>query len=212
MVSWIEERSGYDVEAVAAWEAKITGRPQRIEPLQTEELDGEARELVDLIRTSAGSAAKDAIPEYFRTMAKHPPVFRCQTEMGTVLFRGSLPPRDRELAILRNAWLLRAPYEWGEHVKIGKRHGITPEEIERIIEGSQAPGWSDHDRAILRAVEELLSEQAIGDETWATLARRWDERQLIEFPMMVGQYVATALVQNALRMRLAHDNPGLTHR
>jgi hypothetical protein len=78
--------------------------------------------------------------------------------------------------------------------------------------GSSAPGWTEHDAAILRAVEELIGEQMISDATWATLARTWNEQQLIEFPMMVGQYVATAFVQNALRIRLAPDNPGLTLR
>ena len=72
--------------------------------------------------------------------------------------------------------------------------------------------WNAHEAAILRGVEELLSEQTISDATWAVLARTWDEPQLIEFPMMVGQYVATAFVQNALRMRLGPANAGLTLR
>ena len=210
--SLIEQRSGCDPEAIAAREADITGKPQRIEPLAEAELSGEAKDLVDRIRKSAGSDAASEVPEYFRTMVKHPEIFRCQAEMGTVIFKGRLPPRERELAVLRVGWLLRAPYEWGEHVVIGKRYGLRPEEIERVIEGSAAPGWSEHDAAILRATEELLSDHAITDETWAVLARRWDEPQLIEFPMMVGQYVATGLVQNALRMRLGPANPGLTLR
>ena len=65
---------------------------------------------------------------------------------------------------------------------------------------------------MLSGVEALLTLQAICDETWAALARTWDEAQLIEFPIMVGQDVSTALVQNALRMRLTQENPGLTHR
>jgi alkylhydroperoxidase family enzyme len=212
MTSWIEQRSGYDAAAIAAHEADITGKPQRVEPLGLEELSGAAKDLVDRIRASAGSDSTGEVPEYFRTMCKHPEIFRCQTEMGTVIFKGALPPRDRELAVLRNAWLLRAPYEWGEHIRIAKRYGVTPEEIERVIQGSAAPGWSEHDAAILRAVEELLADQVITDATWATLAKSWNEQQLIEFPMMVGQYVATALVQNALRMRLGASNPGLTGR
>lgn len=212
MTSWIEQRSVYDAEAIAAREAEITGRPQRIEPLHADEMSGEARELVTRIRASTGGPGGGDIPEYFLTMVKHPGIFRCQLEMGTVIFKGALPPRERELAVLRIGWLMRAPYEWGEHVDIGKRYGITPEEIERVIVGSAAPGWGEHDAAILRAVEELLGDQTISDSTWAILVKSWDEQQLIEFPMMVGQYVATAYVQNALRMRLGPANPGLTYR
>jgi alkylhydroperoxidase family enzyme len=212
MASWVEQRSGCDAAAIAAREAEVTGRPQRIEPLPLEDLNDEAKALVARIRASTGGTANAEIPEYFRTMVKHPEIFRCQLEMGTVLFRGRLPPRERELAVLRVGWLMRAPYEWGEHVAIGKRHGITSEEIERIIQGSAAPGWSEHDAAVLRGVEELLVEQMISDDTWATLAKSWDEAQLIEFPTMVGQYVATAFVQNSLRMRLGPANTGLAHR
>ena len=51
----------------------------------------------------------------------------------------------------------------------------------------------------------------LSNETWDTLAQSWDDSQLIEFPMMVGQYVATAFVQNTLRIRLEDGNPGLAH-
>ena len=92
------------------------------------------------------------------------------------------------------------------------RTKLTDEEVARVQQGSSAPGWSAHEAAILRGVEELIGDQAMSDETWNTLAKSWEEPQLIEFPMMVGQYVATAFVQNSLRIRLAGDNPGLFHR
>src|SRR5205085_12079527 len=92
---------------------------------------------------------------------------------------GALTPRDRELAILRLSWLLQAPYEFGEHVGTAKRMcDMTTEEVERVLVGSTAPGWNDRDRAIIRAVEELLQDAMISDETWATLAEHLDEKQL----------------------------------
>lgn len=202
----------FDPEMIAAREAEITGKPQRIDPLSVEDLSGAAMDQVTNIRAAIGLSPDAPVPEYCLTMIKHPEIFRCQMEMGTAIFKGSLSARDRELAVLRISWLLRAPYEWGEHVDIGKRYGVTAEEIERVIEGSAAAGWSAHEAAILSAVEQLLGNQTISDETWAVLAKTWNDQQLIEFPMVVGQYVATALLQNALRMRLQPDNPGLTHR
>lgn len=210
--SFIRERSGCDPKAIAAREADINGKPQRVESLRLEEVSQDARDLINSIRATIGLAPTEDIPGYSLMMIKYPELFRRQLEIGIAFFKGRLKPRERELAVLRTAWLLRAPFEWGEHVDIGKRYGITAEEIERVIQGSAAPGWSAHEAAILSAVEEMLSEQAVSDETWTTLAKSWDDQQLIEFPMMVGQYVATALMQNALRVRLAPDNPGLTHR
>jgi alkylhydroperoxidase family enzyme len=128
------------------------------------------------------------------------------------LYGGKLSPRDRELVVLRIGWLCKAPYEWGEHVKIGKRVGLTQEEIERATRGSTAPGWGEDDRAIVRAAEELHQDAMIADETWEVLSRRLDEQQLIELPLLVGQYQGLAYLQNALRLRLIPGNPGLSAR
>jgi 4-carboxymuconolactone decarboxylase len=198
--------------AIAQREAQVVGNGPRNEPLSNEEISEESHALVTRVRASIGVGPAPIMPEYMRTMLKHPDLFRCNMEMGTAIFKGQLPGRERELAVLRIGWLCRAPYEWGEHVDIAKRYGITDEEIERVTRGSSAPGWSEHERAIVRGVEELIADQALSDETWDVLAKSWSEAQLIEFPMMVGQYVTIAFVQNSIRMRLASDNPGLSHR
>jgi len=205
-------RGDWSPAGLAARDAQINGQPQRIEPLAPDAVPAELAALINDVQNSIGSIPPPEIHEYFRTVAKHPEVFRRQLEMGTTLFTGRLSPRERELAVLRIGWLLGAPYEWGEHVVIAKRYGMTADEVERTTQGSTAPGWTVHEAAILAGVEELLSTQSISDETWVILAASWDEARLIEFPTMVGQYVATALVQNALRVRLSEGNPGMTRR
>jgi 4-carboxymuconolactone decarboxylase len=204
----MNEQAAFDIDAR---EAEIIGKPQRIASLTADEFDEDAKALVTKIRQLLGLQTSE-IPAVFGLMLRHPGLFRCQMDMGMQLFKGELSPRERELAVLRIAWLCRAPFEWGEHVDIAKRYGVGVDEIERLTLGSSDPGWSEHDRAILKAVEELLGQQMISDETWEVLARTWTERQLLEFPMLVGQYFATALQQNALRVKLADDNGGLRHR
>lgn len=195
-----------------ARDAEINGKPQRIEPLPQDQLGSFVDALIRKVHAPIGADTPTEVDPYFRTMARHPEMFRCQLEMGTALFTGRIPVRDRELAVLRVGWLLGAPYEWGEHVLIAKRYGVAPEEIALVIEGSRAPGWSKHEAAMLGAVEQMLGAQTVSDENWAILAETWDEAQLIEFPMMVGQYAATAIVQNALRINLTKNNAGLTQR
>ena len=204
--------SGPIVVDTAARQAQVVGDGPRVAPLAQAEMSAEDLRLCIEVREGVGVREHSVIPEYMRTMIKHPGIFGPHMVMGAAIFRGVIPARERELAVLRLAWLSRAPYEWGEHVDISQRYGVTPEEVERVTQGSSAPGWSKLDAAILRGTEELLGDHAIADATWATLAQSWNEAQLIEFPMMVGQYVATGYVQNSLRMALASDNPGLTHR
>ncbi|MCT2398359.1 carboxymuconolactone decarboxylase family protein [Novosphingobium mangrovi (ex Huang et al. 2023)] len=199
---------GFDI---AAREAHVVGDRPRIDAVAQDDIDEASRELVHAVRAGAGAPRIDEVPEYMCTVLKHPDLFRCQMQMGTVLFSGRIPARERELAVLRIGWLCRAPYEWGQHVNIAYRVGLDNDTIARTRIGATAPGWTTHEAAILRGVEELLEDKVLSDATWTVLAQSWDEAQLIEFPMMVGQYVATAYVQNTLRIRLEGGNPGLTH-
>ena len=64
----------------------------------------------------------------------------------------------------------------------------------------------------MRAVEELLGDQSISNDTWNVLAGTWTERQLLEFLAVVGYYVSMAYSQNALRMRLMPGKKGLRER
>lgn len=53
---------------------------------------------------------------------------------------------------------------------------------------------------------------AISDAAWTTLAKRLDEKQLLELPVLVGQFTNVAFFQHVLRLRLESPNPGLRAR
>lgn len=194
-------------------EACITGQPPRILPLSPSEFGQEALEIVAALRSALSSGATGEVPELIATVMRHPALFRAHLNLALQLFAGALSPRDREMATLRTAWLCQSPYEWGEHVAAAKRvAGLTTEEIERIRRGSAAHGWDEHARAILRAVEELHDDAMISDATWAVLQQTLDERQLLELPILIGQFHGVCFMENALRLRLIPGNPGLSAR
>ncbi len=197
---------------IAARERHVVGSGPRIAPIPNDEVDPECRSIANGVRAGAGVGPIEVLAESMRIMMKHPPLFRCQMDTGLAIFRGQISKRDRELAVLRVGWLSRAPYEWGEHVDIARRYGVTQEEIERVTHGSSAAGWSERDKAIIRGVEELVADQVLSEDTWSVLSRTWSEPQMIEYLVVVGQYLAIALLQNSIRVPLASDNPGLAHR
>src|SRR5260370_1004582 len=122
----------------------------RIPPLPQEQWSGEIKELM------AGLEREGRIFNIFATLARHPALLRRWLVFGNhVLAKSTLPPRERELAILRMGWLCRAEYEWGHHVAMGKDAGITADEIRRVATGANAPGWSPFEAALLRAVHEI---------------------------------------------------------
>jgi alkylhydroperoxidase family enzyme len=162
----------------------------RIPPVTDAELDPTQRDLLE------GDARRLNI---FRTLVRHPGLFRKWLPFGgKLLAGGKLAPRDRELVILRTAFRCRARYEWAQHVAIARTAGLTDDEIARVAAGPDAPGWSTDDAALLRAVDELHDDHAIGDATWSALAARYDTRQLIELPMLAGHYAMLAGVLNSL--------------
>ena len=196
----------------AARERQVASGDQRIAPLPPEQFTAEAKEIAARLGAFFGSR-EQGVAKTFATMFKHPGLYRNQLQLGLDLNQnGTLPPREREMVILRTAWLVRSPFEWGEHVRYGKQLGLTSEEIERIAQGSSAPGWNEHDRAVLRGVEELLGDFAVSDGTWETLAKSWNEPQLIELPGLVGAYTLTAMLYSSLRFGLMPGNCGFRAR
>jgi 4-carboxymuconolactone decarboxylase len=184
---------------------RVSGASEpRIAPLPASEQDEQARELLAGVRVTDAPAAN-----IFATLVRHPGLFRRWLPFGGKLLSGKLPARDRELLILRTAVLCDAEYEWGQHRLIGLSAGISETEIDRVREGAGADGWEAFDAALLRAAEELHSDARISDATWETLASRYDERQLIEVPMVVGHYHLVAFTLNSLGVQLEDGVTGL---
>src|ERR1700730_14949562 len=198
-------------------EELILGKSPRISPLELHEIAEVALENTRNIRRATGNSSPILstadVPEVVRTLLRHPDLYQRVAAVSIQLIgSGTLTARDRELVILRTAWLCQAPYAWGEHVRVGKRFGLNTEDVERVTQGSSAPGWDEDERALLRATEELHSDAMISDATWEILSKRLDDKQLFELPVLVGQFTTVAYFQNALRLRLAPDNIGLRAR
>jgi alkylhydroperoxidase family enzyme len=181
-------------------------RPQtpRIPPLDDDEMDDDTRALIGEVRLPNALAAN-----IFETLVRHPGLYRRWMPFAGKLLAGKLPARDRELLILRTAWRCASPYEWGQHTRLAKAAEISDEEIDRVAAGADAPGWDPFDRTLLTAADELHDDACITDATWAALAARYDERQLIEVPMLVGQYHMVAFALNSLGVQREPGVPGL---
>lgn len=176
----------------------------RLKPRSVEECDGETRAILD-----ATSAGNDGRPlNIFATLAHHPKLLKRWLVFGNhILSKSTLAARERELLILRTGWLCGAEYEWGQHVLIARRVGLTDEEIRRVRQGPDA-GWNPFDSALLRAADELHSDQFVSDATWNALAERYDPRQLIDVIFTVGQYTVVSMALNTLGVQREPGAPG----
>jgi alkylhydroperoxidase family enzyme len=114
----------------------------------------------------------------------------------------SIDPRLRELLILRVAWRTRSPYEWLQHVRLGKQLGVTAEQVDAIAGRSSAAPWMPLEADLLAATDQLIDNYVIDDATWARLAEHLDKRQLMEVVFVVGSYTCLAMAFNSLRLQL----------
>ncbi|HVY63744.1 MAG TPA: carboxymuconolactone decarboxylase family protein [Gammaproteobacteria bacterium] len=175
----------------------------RITPLPEKERSAEQKELAAKF---ASLDMANAVGTYLR----YPALAASILPFADYLLNAStLPARDRELLWLRTAWLARSNYLWAHRVPAARRAGLTAAEIERIAAGPDAPGWDAFDAALLRAADELHVDSFIGDDTWKTLAARYDANQLTDLIYGVGEVTMHADVTNTLRVEL---EPGFTER
>ena len=128
---------------------------------------------------------------------------------GYFVRNATIPARDREVIILRTAWLNRGDYIWGRHNIIGQEAGLTEQEISRVTRGADAPGWNNFDATLLRAADELYTSRFISEATWNTLGERYTESQQREIVLIVGNYTQLSMFQNTLGAQLEPGIGGL---
>ncbi len=143
----------------------------------------------------------------FTTLAHHPKLLkRWLVFGGHVLAKSSLPARERELVILRTGWRCGSEYEFGQHTVIGLDSGLEEDDIARLAGPGDAEGWSPDDALLVRAVDELVDDHCLADDTWASLVARWSTQQVMDLVFTVGQY---QLVSMALRSFGVQREPGV---
>jgi len=187
----------------------------RIAPLLPPEWDAEAYDAMNVLPhgrdnvLASWHAGKPLTGTHLVcTQLRHPALAKAFLAFNAHFFYASkLPPRVREILILRIATLRHADYEFVAHVELGRRAGLTDADIARIELGPTAPGLAPEDAELLRAVDELKAEACISGETWSLLARRFDAQQLLELVFIVGCYETLAMALNSIHVELESAAP-----
>ncbi len=142
-------------------------------------------------------------PGTISVLAHRPAMLTTFLPWARVLAReGVLDRRDHEILALRASINCRSAFEWGEHLLFARDAGLTDVEIDQVVTGADAPGWSVHDAALVRAADQLHGGCDIDDATWAVLAARYDAPSLVEIVYVVGQYTMLSMVANGLRVNV----------
>jgi len=144
----------------------------------------------------------------FRTVARNPRVLQ-RFLAGSLLDRGSISLRLRELMILRTCALCGAEYEWGVHVAtFGSKATWTEEQIHSTVHGRpEDTCWSGEERSVFRLADQLHATSGVDEEVWQEVSSSFAPEQLIELVMLAGLYHAVSFMVNAFGVQHEQSAP-----
>ncbi|HXZ00415.1 MAG TPA: carboxymuconolactone decarboxylase family protein [Stellaceae bacterium] len=139
----------------------------------------------------------------FTTLARDPRLFE-RFRGGSLLDKGHLTLRQREIVIDRVTALSGSEYEWGVHIAFfAERAGLDAAQQRSLVRGNaDDPCWSHEDRLLLRACDTLHAHCDLDDALWRELRGAFSEEALIEILMLAGFYRMVSYLTNALRLPL----------
>src|SRR5262252_4864178 len=139
----------------------------------------------------------------FRVMAGHGRAWE-KFRGGSLLDRGPLSLREREIVIDRTCALNRCEYEWGVHVAaFAAAAHLTDEQVRAtVLGGADAPCWSEAEQVLIAAVDALHHRATLSDAEFDALKAHYDDDRVLEIMLLCGFYRTVSYLANALALPL----------
>lgn len=157
------------------------------------------------VQTRLDSVMPAGIPPLvlFRVLARDERLF-ARFAGGSLLDRGRLSLRERELVILRVCANNGSEYEWGVHVSgFGPRAGFTPEQLTATVTGAaHAACWSPREALLLQLCDALKGTCQLEQSLFEQLRMEYDEESVLELLMLTGFYRTVSTLTGALTLPL----------
>jgi 4-carboxymuconolactone decarboxylase len=170
--------------------------PARLAQLKQDEFSDEVRTF--LSQWTGGIFRNATTNPTLLTFAHHPVLAHVFSKFNIhLLSTSTLPVRQRQIAIMRTAWICKATYMWSSHLRTSLRCGLEPELFSAVQAGSGHEYFTQFERALIEATEELVRDKRVGDSSWNALRAEWNEQQLLDFLFTVGCYVMVAGVMRS---------------
>jgi alkylhydroperoxidase family enzyme len=139
----------------------------------------------------------------FRVMARHARAWE-KFRAGSLLDRGPLSLREREIVIGRTCARTACEYEWGVHVAaFAEAAHLTAEQVDATVLGeASASCWSTAEQALIAAADALHERATLSDAEFAALSAHYDEAKILEIILLCGFYRTVSYLANALALPL----------
>jgi alkylhydroperoxidase family enzyme len=141
----------------------------------------------------------------FRVLLNHPQLAGelNSTIISLVSGEKEISDRLREIIIMRVSWKAYCDYEWSQHWLASLFFGLTEQELFSIREWRSVSCFSEVEKTVLSAVDELLDNHKIPDSIWKQLREYFKtDKALIELVTCIGNWHMFALILNGLAIPL----------
>lgn len=134
-------------------------------------------------------AARGSVSNLLRALAHSPRALDAFVGFSAHINTGSeLDVRVRELIILRVAQLIDNPYEWYRHVPKALQLGFAVDTLENLHDWRTNDDLDLRERAALGAVDDLVRDWNIDDETNESLRAAFAPADIVELFVTIGWY------------------------
>lgn len=139
----------------------------------------------------------------FRVVAGQPRAWD-KFRAGSLLDRGPLSLRQREIVIDRTCALNGCEYEWGVHVTAFARAAeLDDEQVRATVHGgAEASCWSDAEKVLIATADALHRRSTLGKAEFAALKAHYDDAQVLEIMLLCGFYRTVSYLANGLDLPL----------
>jgi alkylhydroperoxidase family enzyme len=126
-----------------------------------------------------------------------------------ILFRSTLDPVLRELAIIRVGVLSGASYEEHQHDRIARAIGVPDGVIAALRVGPDDPVFDDRQRAVLRFTDDVVANVRAGDDTFGRLVETLSLRDVQELTVTIGYYMLVSRFLETFGIEIEESDAGI---
>jgi alkylhydroperoxidase family enzyme len=186
--------------------------PPRLDLIPPAELSPAQRDLYEAIAGGPRASQAGTVPITdadgrllgpFAVMLLSPEVGHAVQQVGAkIRFGTALTGRERELAILSVAGVLRSDFERLAHEPAARALGLAQEQIDAVLAGRIPDGLSAEEAAAGRLARVMTADRTLSDEDYADGIAALGRERLAELTWLVGYYAALALALAVFRPAL----------
>ena len=170
---------------------------ERLRQLAYEELAPEVRPLADDILKVSSAALGGPYNALLRSpdMAR-----RCFELLDYLRFKTSVNKRLNEFAILIQARLSNAQYEWWAHEPIARRAGLSDAVMADLRACRRPAAMQEDERLVYDFCIQLSLNHRVTDALWNEVVERMGEQVAVDLTVLSGTYVMVSMLLNATQV------------